>query len=202
MNKKIVLATITILASLVLGLTVYSIILNNHVLYLQGSAALGTGVTSGNAKPPYEVHATTTFYKDGKIIQQQYHAGAVVNQGLNLTCAKLLGLAASYNITTYIMNLTYVSIGNAGTLNTGITVLPGEWNRTSATPHDATYNSFNLTATFYPDSGPYTADCIGVNYQTGIGNHALFCYDTFSEVTGIDDTFTIVVEFKITVASA
>jgi len=54
----------------------------------------------------------------------------------------------------------------------------------------------------YPDnSGPYTADCIGINCaSTGDGN--LVFYDTFTEVTGIDDTFTINIDFKISVAHA
>jgi hypothetical protein len=56
-----------------------------------------------------------------------------------------------------------------------------------------------LTCTFYPDDGgPYTADCIGLNYDDA-GNN-LWGYDTFSEVTGIDDTFTINVEFKVSVS--
>jgi hypothetical protein len=128
---------------------------------------------------------------------EQYHAGAVTKLGLNTTFAKLVGSATFYNITTTLLNVTYVSIGNKGTLDTDSVVLPGEWNRTSATPHDGTYNSCNWTATFYPGAGPYTADCMGINYEAGIGQNALFAYDTFAEVTGIDNTFTVVIEFKL-----
>jgi hypothetical protein len=128
---------------------------------------------------------------------EQYHAGAVTKLGLNVTFAKLTGNSSAYNVTQYTLNNTFVSIGNMGTLTTDSVVLPGEWNRTSASMHDCVYNGFNLTAVFYPGAGPYTADCIGVNFQDGIGNNALFAYDTFAEVTGIDSTFTITVEFKI-----
>jgi hypothetical protein len=54
---------------------------------------------------------------------------------------------------------------------------------------------------FYPSTGPYTADCIGLNWEGGIGNdYSLWGYDTFSEVTGIDSTFVITTEFQITVS--
>ena len=144
------------------------------------------------------VHATITMYRNGVKVFEQYHAGAVTKLGLNTTFAKLVGNSAFYNITTTLLNVTYISIGNKGTLDTDSTVLPEEWNRTSATVHDATYNSCNWTAVFYPGAGPYTADCIGLNYESGIGKDSnLFAYDTFAEVTGIDTTFTITVEFKV-----
>jgi len=143
------------------------------------------------------VHATVTFYKDGVKVFEQYHAGYVTKLGLNVTFAKLTGNSSAYNMTQYTLNNTFVSIGNQGTLTADSVVLPGEWNRTSATMHSCVYNSFNLTAVFHPGAGPYTADCIGVNFESGIGNNALFACDTFTEVTGIDSTFTITVEFKI-----
>jgi hypothetical protein len=152
------------------------------------------------AGPHYEVHATIKVWKGNQLILNEYHAGNVTNLGLNLTMTKLSGNVGAYNQTTYPMNCTFISIGNRGALTKASTELPGEWNRTTATFEDPAYNSFNLTCTFYPDTGPYTADCIGVNYQTGIGNGALFCSDIFTEVTGIDDTFTINVEFKVSAA--
>lgn len=143
------------------------------------------------------VHATITMYRNGVKVFEQYHAGAPTKLGLNTTFAKLLGVSASYNMTVYNLNITYISIGNKGTLDADSTVLPAEWNRTLATPHDATYNSCNWTAIFHPNTGPYTADCIGLNLESGIGINDLMFYDTFTEVTGIDSTFTITVEFKV-----
>lgn len=143
------------------------------------------------------VHATITMYRNGVKVFEQYHAGAVTKLGLNTTFAKLVGNSTFYNITTTLLNVTYISIGNKGTLDTDSTVLPGEWNRTSALVHDATYNSCNWTAVFTGTSGSQTADCIGLNWESGIGSNNLFAYDTFAEVTGIDDTFTITVEFKV-----
>ena len=135
--------------------------------------------------------------KDGKVILKQYHAGAVTYLGMNVTLGKLTG-DSWYPLTAYLLNTTYISIGNQGSLTQASVVLPGEWNRTLGTVEDQAYNSFNLTCIFYPDVGPYTADCIGINYD--IAGNNLWGYDTFAEVTGIDDTFTINVEFKVTVS--
>jgi len=160
-----------------------------HSVKEYGSAAVSFSIGS--------VHATITMYRNGVKVFEQYHAGAPTKLGLNTTFAKLLGVSASYNMTVYNLNVTYISIGNKGTIDADSTVLPAEWNRTLATPHDATYNSCNWTAVFYPNTGPYTADCIGLNLESGIGINDLMFYDTFAEVTGIDTTFTITVEFKV-----
>lgn len=142
---------------------------------------------------PYEVHTRIIIDKDGETILDEYHAGVVVNQGLNLTFAKLSGNATAYNMTQYNYNLTYVGIGNQGSLDATAVILPGEWNRTVAdSQHDQAYNQMNWTLVIYPDSGPYTADCLGVYWDSN--NNSLFLYDTFSEVTGIDETFTITLE--------
>jgi hypothetical protein len=164
---------------------------NNGSHYIKQTGSAGFSFSA------YSVHATITITKDGEKIFEQYHAGAVTKLGLNVTFAKLLGNATSYNMTQYNLNITSISIGNKGTLTTDSTCLPAEWNRTTASQHDLTYNSANFTAVFHPDTGPYTADCIGINFEDGIGNNALFAYDTFTEVTGIDNTFTITVEFKL-----
>jgi hypothetical protein len=147
----------------------------------------------------YSVHATVEFWKDGVLLHSAYHEGAVTNLGLNVTFAKLLGDSTFYNLTQYNLNVTYISIGyNTTNLTPSLTCLPNEWNRTLATPHDATYNSCNWTAVIYPDAGPYNVSCYGVNFQSGIGNNALFAYDSYPTlVTGVDNTFTITVEFKI-----
>ena len=60
-------------------------------------------------------------------------------------------------------------------------------------------SGLNVSCTFYP-SGSQTADCIGLNFGAGAGSNDLWAYDTFDQVTGIDDTFTINVDFKVTVA--
>lgn len=190
MNKKLVSIIITVAAISVL-LTVLVYPYGTH-LFEYGS--INVNFTVGS------IHATITMEQNGVKVFEQYHAGAVTKLGMNVTLAKLTGNATAYNSTQYTLNLTSISIGNKGTLDSDSTVLPGEWNRTAATMHDCTYNSFNLTAVFHPNTGPYTADCLGVNYEDGIGNNALWGYDTFTEVTGIDSTFTITIELKITVA--
>jgi len=78
--------------------------------------------------------------------------------------------------------------------------LPGEWNRTAGSIEVIGQSQINITATFYPDTGPYTADCIGLNFNGTAAKNNLWGYDTFTEVTGIDDTFTINVEFSVTVS--
>ena len=186
MDKKLV-----VLSLVCIGVLGGALIMSwvHQTLHEGGSANISFTVGS--------VHATVTFWKDGVKVYEQYHAGYVTKLGLNVTFAKLVGSATWYNLTQYNLNVTWISIGNQGALSTDSVVLPGEWNRTLATPHDGTYNSINYTAVFYPNTGPYTADCIGVNFESGIGNNALFAYDTFAEVTGIDASFVITCEFKI-----
>lgn len=191
MNKKLV-SIIIVVAAISVLLTILVWPYGTH-LFESGSVNVSFTTTS--------IHTTITMTKNGLKVFEEYHAGAITNLGANLTLAKLTGnFSSAYNGTTYTYNLTYISIGNKGSLDATSTVLPGEWNRTSATMHDCTYNSFNLTAVFHPDVGPYTADCLGINYENGIANNALWGYDTFTEVTGIDSTFTITVESKVTVA--
>jgi len=143
----------------------------------------------------YSVHTVITIYKGDQEILHEYHAGAVTKWGLNSTFAKLLGNTTIYNMTTYNLNLTYVGIGDKGTLDADSQILPGEWNRTAGVQHASLYNGFNLTATFHPGAGPYTADCLGIYYQAA--GASLFAYDTFAEVTGIDASFTIVLEIQV-----
>lgn len=145
----------------------------------------------------HSVHTLITMYRGGAEVFKEYHAGAVTKLGLNTTFSKLVGSGSDfYNLSVCLLNLTYVGIGDKGALTTDSTVLPGEWNRTTAVIHDEAYNSCNWTCTFYPDAGPYTADCLGLYYEAA-GN-SLWAYDTFAEVTGIDDTFTIVLEIQVT----
>jgi hypothetical protein len=147
------------------------------------------------------LHSTIYFYKDGELVKSYAHPGVVTNLGKNMTMSKLTGNMTAYNATVYMYNLTYISIGNQGSLSASSTVLPGEWNRTSATMHDNAYNTFNLTATIKPGTGPYTADCMGVNWESGIAKDlTLWGYDTQPEVTGIDNTFTIAIEIQISVS--
>lgn len=172
-----------------------------HTLMQIGSNMnVDTGIASNLGKAP--IHMTVSFFKRGttQLVFEQYHAGALTKLGMNCTLGKLTGNLTGYNMTQYNLNLTYVSIGDQGTLNSDNTELPGEWNRTAGVQHDCTYNSFNITAWFYPDTGPHTADCIGLNFESGISNGALWGYDTFNEKTGIDDTFDIKVEIKVTIS--
>lgn len=160
-----------------------------------------SGLTSGSEVRVYtEIHARIRIWKGSELILDEYHAGVLTKLGMNMTLAKLTGDDTFFNMTHYNLNNTYISIGDAGTLNSDSTVLPGEWNRTAGTVEDEAYNSYNLTATIHSGTGPYTADCIGINFEDGIGNNALYGYDTFGEVTNIDDSFTITIEFKVSIS--
>ena len=197
-KKKFGIITAVLLISTLLCFAVIYFF-HPNILGLHGSADIDLSAKILKDTP---VHMNIRVYQSGKLLLAQYHAGAITNLGKNITLAKLTGDSSYYNMTTYNLNTTYISIGNQGTLNTGSTVLPGEWNRTLGTVEDQDYDSFNLTCTFNPDaSGPYTADCIGINFESGIGkDQSLFAYDTFSEVTGIDDSFTITVEFIVSIS--
>lgn len=143
----------------------------------------------------HSIHTQITFLKNGIPILSEYHAGHVTNLGLNITLGKLSG-NTTFWLAEYAKNVTYISIGNQGTLTTASVILPGEWNRTVGTINNVAYNHFNVSCTFHPGTGPYTADCIGLNLGTS-GND-LWGYDTFTEVTGIDNTFTINVKIEVT----
>lgn len=120
---------------------------------------------SGNVSVDLEtnsVHSRIRIWKGDTLILDEYHAGVVTDLGDNMTLTWIFG--AGYNSSFYDWNATYVSIGDQGTLNPQVTVLPGEWNRTTGTLEDQYQSQLNITCTFYPDAGgPYTADCIGLN---------------------------------------
>jgi len=144
------------------------------------------------------IHSRIRMWQHGNLVFDEYHSGAVTDLGDNQTLAWIFG-DADYGVADYLDNATYISIGNQGSLSTSSTQLPGEWNRTAGTVEDENQSWLNITCTFYPDSGPYSADCIGLNWESS-GDNNLWAYDTFSEVTGIDDTFTINIEFKVSVS--
>jgi len=147
------------------------------------------------------VHATVTFYKEGKLYAEYHHAGVVTDIGDNMTIFWASGdTAFKVSSMLYSWNISHIGIGNQGTLSSASIVLPGEWNRTAITTVDNKLQStINFTTVIYPDSsGPYTADCIGL-YPNATGNF-LWAYDTFTEVTGIDETFTITIEFQVSVS--
>jgi hypothetical protein len=178
--------------------------LTNKNLLFSGSTNNSIASSFGTSDaPPYNIDATVYVTHKTPAGQIEY-VGSMTKMGINCTFGKLTGLAASYNMTQYPYNITSISIGDQGTVNTDSTVLPGEWNRTTATPHDAGYNTINYTAVFHPDAGPHTADCIGLNIgPVTIGlAYTLIAYDTFTEVTGIDTTFTITVEYRLYSTSA
>jgi hypothetical protein len=145
------------------------------------------------------VHCRIRMWQNGNLVFDQYHSGVVTDIGDNQTLAWIFG-DADYGVADYLDNATYISIGNQGSLSPASTQLPGEWNRTAGTVEDEDQSWLNLTVTFYPDDGgPYTADCIGLNWES-TGDSNLWAYDTFDEVTGIDETFTINIEFKVSVS--
>jgi hypothetical protein len=175
-------------------------VLTEHARIAQELALYGSSSASFSIG---SIHCTITIEKDGEKILEEYHAGVMTQQGLNQTLGKLTAnfTAAGYNSTSFPMNITHVCIGNdTGTLGATSINLPNEWNKTAGTHHDKVYNSFNITAVFTGAEASQTADCIGLCYDDTINDGSLFCYDTFSEVTGIDSTFTITVEFKVSIS--
>ena len=174
-------------------------VLTEHARIAQELALYGSSSASFSIG---SIHCTITMYKDGVKVFEQYHAGAMTTLGFNYTLGKITGNMTEnyYNATSFPMNVTYVSIGDQGTVNAASINLPGEWNKTQGTHHDMLSSSFNVTAVFHPDTGPYTADCIGLCFDDTIGDGSLFCYDTFTEVSGIDNTFTITAEFKVSIS--
>ena len=148
------------------------------------------------------IHCRIRMYKDGELVFDQYHTGVVTDLGDNITLFKLFGdTDMQANNVAFTENCTFISIGDQGSLSESSDVLPGEWNRTAGTIDNEYQSYLNVSCTFYPDNaGPYTADCIGLNTNSTAGAHNLLMYDTFTEVTGIDETFTINVDFKISVS--
>ena len=148
------------------------------------------------------VHCRIKIWQGDNLILNQWHSGVVTKLGDNMTLFWIFGdTDMQVNNIPYLDNGTFITIGNQGTLTEDSVVLPGEWNRTAGTVEDETQSQLNITCTFYPDdAGPYTADCIGLNTNVTASANNLIMYDTFSEVTGIDETFTINVEFQISVS--
>jgi len=200
-NKKYIMA-ITLVSCLLVAVFTLGYKTAETNIYIESDIGLASGIDNpAESHPESDVHCRIRIYKDSSLIMDEYHAGVVTDLGDNTTLAKLFG-DADYNMTQYNMNATYISIGNQSSIDSTVTVLPDEWNRTIGTVEDEGASTLNVTATFYPDSnGPYIADCIGLNLEGGIGvDSSLWAYDTFSEVTGIDETFTINIEFSITVS--
>ena len=147
------------------------------------------------------VHSRIRIWKGDELVLDEWHAGVVTNIGDNQTLYWIFGDSAMKPSNgSYTYNATYISIGNqTNGLDSTATQLPNEWNRTTATIEDQTQSQLNLTCTFYPDVGAHKADCIGLNWASS-GDNNLWAYDTFTEVTGLDDTFTINVEFQVSVS--
>jgi len=191
MNKKLVGVGV---GSALIAIVVWTAFLMSfapHILNLSGKAGVDLETSS--------VHCRIRMWQNGELVFDEHHSGNVTDLGDNMTLFWIFGdTDMQVNDIPYLANGTYISIGDQGSLSDSSTVLPGEWNRTVATVEDETQSQLNLTCTFYPDAGgPYTADCIGLNTNATASANNLIMYDTFSEVTNIDETFTINVEFQI-----
>lgn len=199
-NKKIIMA-ITLIACLAVGFFAVGYKVAETTIYIESEVGMTSGIDNPvESHPKSDVHCRIRIYEQGTLVLDEYHSGIVTDLGDNATLAKLFG-DSSYNLTQYNMNATFISIGNLTSMDSTHTILQGEWNRTAGTVEDQGASTLNITAIFYPDAGPYIADCIGLNLEGGIGvDDSLWAYDTFSEVTGIDDSFTINIEFSITVS--
>jgi hypothetical protein len=201
-NKKYLVLAVVFITSLSIAFYTAGYSVGRTDIYIESQIGPTTGITDSNsdAHPKSDVHATIKIYQAGQLVFTEYNSGALTDLGDSWLAVKWCG-DTYYNETTWGLNGTFISIGDQGTLNAASTILPGEWNRTAGTVEDQATSSFNLTCIFYPDdSGPYTADCIGINLEDGLGKNDLVAYDTFTEVTGIDETFTINIEFQITIS--
>ena len=168
---------------------------------LLGVAFMGSFFYCG-ASEKYSVHSRIRVWQGDMLVLDEYNAGNVTNLGDNMTLFWIFGDTGMGTMQAYSTNCTWISIGDCDGASRAedITILPGEWNRTAAAFEDETQSALNLTCTIYPDAGgPYEADCIGINCaSSGDGN--LIFFDSFSEVTNIDDTFTINIEFKVSIS--
>ena len=194
MNRRIVGIAVGTFAIGVIVCAVFFMTFGPHLVNFSGT--VGVDFEAGS------VHSRIRIWKGDDLVLDEYHAGVVTNLGDNQTLFKLFGdTDMQYGVIPFTDNATFISIGNQGSLSTSSVVLPGEWNRTAGTVEDEAQSQLNITCTFYPDdSGPYTADCIGLNFNATASANNLWAYDTFTEVTGIDDTFTINVEFQVSVS--
>lgn len=166
----------------------------HNILYEQGSIGIDLETSS--------IHCRIRVWKGNNLILDEYHSGNVTNIGDNMTLYWIFGDSDFSPVSgDYDSNTTWISIGNyTNGIDETVTQLPLEWNRTAATIEDEGQSALNLTCTFYPDTnGPYKADCIGLNWASS-GDNNLWGVDIFTEVTGIDETFTINVEFKVSVS--
>jgi len=194
MNKKFVGTLVGAFAVGIIVCAVFVVSFAPHLLNFVGEVGVDLEAKS--------IHSRIRIWRGNELILDEWRAGVVTDLGDNMTLFWIFGdTDMQVNAIPYTDNGTLSSIGNQGTLTSAITVLPGEWNRTTATVEDEVQSQLNLTCTFYPDdSGPYTADCIGLNTNATASANNLIMYDTFTEVTGIDETFTINVEFQVSVS--
>jgi hypothetical protein len=146
----------------------------------------------------YNVYATLTITKNGKLFLYWSGLDPLTNLGFNLTCAKLSG-SNSYNLTTYNLNTTFVVLANYTTItpNSGSVTLQNEFMIVSGIIHAQVYNGYNITGTFSGFTGTNSTNVFGLCYENGLGNNALFAYTTFNLITGIDNTFTFTIEIQI-----
>lgn len=177
-----------------------------RILALQGYEIISTSSGFQVGSHAGIVHMTITIwqYKDTpyeKLILDEYHAGVVTDLGDNMTLYKLWGdIDMQYGSLNSSAYTPWISIGNdTGTLASTSTVLPNEWHREVATIEDETQSQLNMTCqiTGAEISNTQVADCIGIVLTNVDDANDLWAYDIFTQVTGIDSTFTINIEFEI-----
>lgn len=183
---------------LLLGITVFFIVL----LFVSSIHVIFHSSTFPNNRENlgFSLYATIWINQNGKLVYYQSGLDPLTDLGFNLTFAKLSG-SSSYNLTTYNMNATYISLGNytaSASLNSTCIVLPNEFIRNSTTIHAQVYNGYNLTCLFNGFSGTNSSNCFGINYSPNFNSNDLFAYTSFSQITGIDNTFSITIEAQIT----
>lgn len=168
---------------------------------------VGQNSIGGISSLGYNITATVWIYHHDKLIYYYSGPDPFTTIAENLTIQKWTGNVTYFgSMTAYLYNCSWVSIGN-GTCSASTTYLPWEWDRVAASQTALTSTSFNMTATFTPPVTPpasVPADVMGINYQSLTANTSdLFAYFPWtSQVTGIDNTFTITINIEVSLATS
>jgi hypothetical protein len=170
---------------------------------LLGQLQQNSGI-QGTNNVKLNITGTITVSQNGKVIRTIQGDDPLTTYGETLVLDKLTGNATYYNATQYVFNCTWITIGD-GSVSAASTVLPWEWDRVVASfPSSAmTATSFNMTVTFTPPQSGLKANCMGINCQSATANTTdLVSYITFTEITGIDATFTFTLNMEIAVTTS
>jgi hypothetical protein len=149
----------------------------------------------------YRLDATVSFYRGRILYAKRVGSDPLTNLWLNLTYCKMSG-SNTYNLTTYNMNASFVGLANYTTTtpSASSTTIQGEWyrgNSGNCLIHAQVYNGYNVTGTLTGFSGTNSTNCMFLAYSSSFNDPTVVGYVTYSLVTGIDNTFTVVCELQL-----